>query len=95
MNIPCYYLTVIVDVIKGVAIAYPKLIESVVTNEVDERFIVQTSLTNKHLRTVKKDWVFFDKAIAEKYVHNNPELKNVCQDARIWLEDYLKKKNKV
>lgn len=92
MNLPCFYVTIIVDVVNGTVIAYPKIIESIVTNEVDGRFIVQTSLCNQHLRSVKKDWVFWDKTIAEKYVHNNSELTNACNDARIWLENYLKKK---
>ena len=91
MNIPCCYVTIIVDRINNNVIAFPKIIESVIVDEQDTKYIVKTSKTNGHLRTVKKEWVFFNEQTAKDYMKDNKELQAACEDAKWWLKNYLKK----
>ena len=91
MNIPCYYVTIIVDRINNNVIAFPKIIESVIVDEQDTKYIVKTSKTNGHLRTVKKEWVFFNESSAKAFLENNQTIQDACEDAKWWLTNYLKK----
>ena len=92
MNIPCYYVTIVVDKINNNVIAFPKVIESVIVDEQDTKYIVKTSKTNGHLRTVKKEWVFFNEKTANDYVKDNKELQDACEDAKCWLLYTLNKR---
>lgn len=91
----CYYITIVVDKVGNNVIAFPKIIESKLVFENEDRCTVQTSKTNAHLRTVKKAWVFYSEASAKAFIHENDELKKACDDAKNWLKDYLTKNHRI
>ena len=43
------------------------------------------------LRTVKKEWVFFNESSAKAFLENNQAIQDACEDAKWWLTNYLKK----
>jgi hypothetical protein len=80
MNIPCYYLTIVIDRINNEIVAFPKIIESIIVDTQDDQIIVQTSVTNAHRRTIKKEWVFLNKSSAEVYLQKNIRKLNKMAD---------------
>ena len=91
LNQPCFYVTIIVDRINNTVVSFPKVIESYIVDERDDKYIVQASKTNCHVLSVKKEWVFFNEQAAKDYVKDNKELQDACEDAKWWLKNYLKK----
>ena len=94
MNIPCFYITIVVDKVNNGVVAFPKIIESVIVCEQDTKYIVQSSKTNGHLRTIKKEWVFFYESSAKAFLVDNKAIQDACEDAKWWLTNYLKKNSK-
>lgn len=91
LNQPCFYVAVIIDRINNTVISFPKIIESYIVEERDDKYIVQTSKTNCHVLSVKKERVFFNEQAAKDYVKDNKGLHDACEDAKWWLTNYLKK----
>ena len=71
MNIPCYYLTIIIDRINNEIVAFPKIIQSLIIDTEGDKVVVQASMTNAHRHLVKKEWTFLNKSSAEVYVQNH------------------------
>ena len=67
MKIPCYYLNMLVDKVNGRIVVHPKIFQSFITETTETHYIVQKSVTNAHLTTVKKDWVFLSEEKAKEY----------------------------
>lgn len=91
MNIPCYYVAIIVDRVNNNVVSFPKIIESVIVDERENKYIVQSSKTNCHVLSVQKERVFFNEQSAKDYIVDNKELQDACEDAKWWLKNYLKK----
>lgn len=91
MNIPCYYVAIIVDRVNNNVVSFPKIIESVIVDERENKYIVQSSKTNCHVLSVQKERVFFNEQAAKDYIVDNKELQDACEDAKWWLKNYLKK----
>lgn len=68
MQIPCYYLTVILDKQEDKLIAYPKIIQSFIIDVEKDKVVVQASMTNCHRHLVAKNWVFLNLSSAEEYM---------------------------
>ncbi len=92
LNQPCFYVAVIVDRINNTVISFPKVIESYIVDERDDKYIVQSSKTNCHVLSVKKERVFFNEQAAQDYVKDNKELQDACEDAKCWLLYTLNKR---
>ena len=91
-KVRCFYITIVLDRINNTIVASPQIIESFVIDEKDGRCVVQSSITNAHLRTIKREWVFVNECAAKEYVKNHKEeLDNLCEDARWWFENYMKR----
>ena len=91
-KVRCFYITIVLDRINNVIVANPQIIESFVVDEKDGRCIVQSSTTNAHLRTVKREWVFINEYAAKEYVRTHQEeIDNLCADAKWWFENYMKR----
>jgi hypothetical protein len=57
----------LVDKVNGRIVVHPKIFQSFITETTETHYIVQKSVTNAHLTTVKKDWVFLSEEKANKY----------------------------
>ena len=67
-KVRCFYITIVLDRINNTIVASPQIIESFVIDEKDGRCVVQSSITNAHLRTIKREWVFVNECAAKEYV---------------------------
>ena len=57
----------LVDKVNGRIVVHPKIFQSFITETTETHYIVQKSVTNAHLTTVKKDWVFLSEEKANEY----------------------------
>lgn len=95
MNIPCYYITIVLDRVNNAIVANPKIIKSIIVDELDNKYIVQSSLTNFHRLSIKKEWTFANESDAKRYIQKHQEeINSLCLDAKWWLENYKRKRNK-
>ena len=83
MNETCFYIAIILDRSDKGAIAYPKIIESVLIERGDIYCILQHTKTNAHRIKIRSDRVFASAEEAKKHL-NDPSIAKDCESAVEW-----------